>query len=188
MYGKMADILPTENCLNIKDWSVWPRGYYDNTMQEFIIKFLNNLLPINTRLSHYVQGQNRDCTFCRMTYFGPNPDENMIHLFFDCPITARWRKYMLQEVLHGTNNWAEKKEVWFSIMDNPLLRNEFFQVLKWNFLYAVWYFKLQRKPASNATFLNELSFRLKNCLKKSGVLLLKARIFNNHLIMLQAPG
>ncbi len=57
-----------------------------NYIREFIFKFLNNCLPINTRASHFAQNVDRSCTFCTLSLgahtFGPAPEETFIHLFF----------------------------------------------------------------------------------------------------------
>jgi hypothetical protein len=45
-------------------WGFWNFSGQQNTVREFIYKFYNNLLGINTRVSHFVAGHNRGCTFC----------------------------------------------------------------------------------------------------------------------------
>ncbi len=59
-----------------------------------LFKFLNNILGLNTRISHFVPGQSRDCTFCLGT-FGPISEETFIHLFYECPTTTDWHEKFL---------------------------------------------------------------------------------------------
>jgi len=176
-----------EDHLEIKNWRVWTKNYYSNQLQEFIFKFLNNLLPINTRLSHYVHNQTRGCTFCEIKFFAPNPDENMSHLFYDCPIVTEWREHILTCWLPNLYRIASNKTVWLSMVDEGIIKNEFFQALKWCFLYTVWYFRLRKKAIGKSTFAVELKGRIKNSLKRSTILTVKERIFNNCLLLLQAP-
>ena len=50
----------------------------------FLFKFFNNILGINTRLSHFVPNHSRGCTFCTLNGTIPIPDETFLHIFFEC--------------------------------------------------------------------------------------------------------
>ncbi len=67
--------------------SMWNCTGLTNRLKTFIFKFYNNLLGLNTRLSHFVINQSRGCTFCHGTA-DPVPDETFLHLFYDCPVTT----------------------------------------------------------------------------------------------------
>jgi exonuclease III len=45
--------------------SMWKHYFLPNKMREFAFKFCNNLLGINTRVAHFNNNINVDCTFCR---------------------------------------------------------------------------------------------------------------------------
>jgi hypothetical protein len=51
----------------------WNFSGQSNTMREFIFKYFNNQLGLNTRVSHFVANHSRNCTFCvlkRHNYLG----------------------------------------------------------------------------------------------------------------------
>jgi hypothetical protein len=61
--------------------SLWNQSGINNRVRTFFLKFFSNILGLNTRISHFVPGQSRDCTFCLGT-FGPISEETFIHIFF----------------------------------------------------------------------------------------------------------
>jgi hypothetical protein len=73
---------------------MWNKTGLNNRVRTFIFKFYNNLLGLNTRLSHFVIDQSRNCAFCTCTA-DPVPDETFLHLFFDCPVTRKWHDSFL---------------------------------------------------------------------------------------------
>jgi hypothetical protein len=77
---------------------VWNTGGINNRARTFIFKFYNNLLGLNTRLSHFVANQNRGCTFCEGT-FTTVPDESFIHIFLECTTTFDWHNQFLRKYL-----------------------------------------------------------------------------------------
>jgi hypothetical protein len=77
---------------------LWNTGGLNNRARTFIFKFYNNLLGLNTRLSHFVVNQNRGCTFCDGTVTTV-PDESFIHIFLECPTTFNWHNQFLRKYL-----------------------------------------------------------------------------------------
>jgi hypothetical protein len=77
---------------------LWNTGGLNNRVRTFIFKFYNNLLGLNTRLSHFVVNQNRVCTFCEGTVTTA-PDENFIHIFLECPTTFDWHNQFKKKYL-----------------------------------------------------------------------------------------
>jgi hypothetical protein len=63
--------------------SIWNGQGITNRVKVFLFKFFNNILGINTRLSHFVPNQMRGCTFCSINGTNPVPDETFAHIFFD---------------------------------------------------------------------------------------------------------
>jgi hypothetical protein len=61
--------------------SLWNQSGINNRVRTFFLKIFSNILGLNTRISHFVPGQSRDCTFCHGT-FGPISEETFIHIFF----------------------------------------------------------------------------------------------------------
>jgi len=65
--------------------SSWGYGYLQNSLRSFIFKLHNNILGINSRVSHFVRGHPRTCTFCDLVRNPDENDETIFHLFYDCP-------------------------------------------------------------------------------------------------------
>ena len=72
---------------------------------------VNNILGLNVRLSHFVNNQQRGCTFCSLNNVGNLPDETFSHLFYDCETTKSWHLQFLREHFPANlfNNDAEEK-------------------------------------------------------------------------------
>jgi hypothetical protein len=71
-------------------------GGFSNRVRVFLFQFYNNILGLNTRISHFVPNQNRACTFCTITgNINPVPDESFIHLFLNCETSADWHSQFL---------------------------------------------------------------------------------------------
>jgi hypothetical protein len=71
----------TEVCCSLN--SEWSIVQYPMKLREFIFKFRNNLLGLNTRVSHFNGNVDRLCTFCKNSNVIPVPEETFVHLFFN---------------------------------------------------------------------------------------------------------
>ncbi len=82
--------------------SLWGTRGVSNRIKTFLFKYFNNILGINTRLSHFVANRNRGCTFCKIKNTAvpvqvpislpvPIPDESFEHLFYGCMTTREWQ-------------------------------------------------------------------------------------------------
>jgi hypothetical protein len=69
--------------------SKWNIGILNTSVRVFSLKFYNNILGINSRVTHFNPGVDAGCTFCVLGKILPAPKETMSHLFFDCPTTER---------------------------------------------------------------------------------------------------
>ncbi len=78
----------------------------------FLFKFFNNTLGLNSRVSHFNNNVNRNCTFCSL--INAQNDETFIHLFLLCDTTQRWHSRFLDE--HTRNilllNEVDRKRFW----------------------------------------------------------------------------
>ena len=95
--------------------SLWNLTFIPNKLRDFIFKFYNNRLGINTRTSHF-GGHTRNCTFC--TILGNHThDESFIHLFFDCEVVKNIKNSLDRNLFSFSNDdiLEEKKQmVWLS--------------------------------------------------------------------------
>ena len=90
--------------------SIWSTRGLLNRTRTFLFKYFNNILGLNVRLSHFVNNQQRGCTFCSLNNVGNLPDETFSHLFYDCETTKSWHLQFLREHFPANlfNNDAEK--------------------------------------------------------------------------------
>jgi hypothetical protein len=95
--------------------SIWNGQGITNRVKVFLFKFFNNILGINTRLSHFVPNQTRGCTFCSINGTNPVPDETFAHIFFDCPTVRNWHDRFLSEYtqIGYLRNEQERKNFFF---------------------------------------------------------------------------
>ena len=132
---EITDPTTVGNCL-----SLWNLSYLPNKFREFIFKFYNNKLGINTRTSHF-GGDSRSCTFCSLLGVN-NIDESFVHLFFECDTVSNIHNALDNNLFnYNTNNIVESKNRWFSCLlmerENPFLRILFLSVQ-----YFIWCAKL----------------------------------------------
>jgi len=155
-------------------------------MREFIFKFLNNLLATNTKMSHYINGRARGCSFCSMAAVANIPDETMRHLFFECQTVTTWR---LGSILRQFPQLQiNTVQFWFGAPEGQVQKNNYLQFFRWCFLYTVWDFKLRLKRPAMETFWLECNSRIERGLKISPLLRLKKLILRNHNVQAPARG
>ncbi len=95
--------------------SMWNRNGLNNRIRTFIFKFYNNLLGLNTRLSHFVIDQSRQCAFCTGTAV-PVPDETFLHLFFTVLLHESGTTRFYQNILFYQQTLTELKDCSYSFL------------------------------------------------------------------------
>jgi len=156
-----------------KNFGGWNVNQFTNQMRDFIFKFTNNCLPLNTRLSHYVPGKTRGCTFCEIATYRPGPDESFTHLFANCPNIQEWQRNFARAYI-GTE---PHQNFWFVIPDQNEC-NEYLQMLRWTFLFTIWEFKLKHRKVSWVSFKIELDQKINRILKVSPTLRIRRDVYN----------
>ena len=73
--------------------SSWGMSCLPYRLREFIFKSINNILGLNTRLAHFVEENERGCTFCNIKNVDPLPDETFFHLFYVCQTMQHWIRF-----------------------------------------------------------------------------------------------
>jgi hypothetical protein len=93
--------------------SAWSKNALSNRFRTFLFKFYNNILGLNTRVSHFDNNVSRKCTLCTInqqsvftnanpgTVPVPVPDETFKHLFFDCSVTKNLHSAFIDEFFTG---------------------------------------------------------------------------------------
>jgi len=65
--------------------TLWGVNFLDNYVRTFCFKLHNNTLGLNNRVSHFVRGHTKNCTFCNIMEVPEEADENPLHFFLTCP-------------------------------------------------------------------------------------------------------
>jgi hypothetical protein len=144
----------------------WSCVAVSNRYREFLFKFFNNLLGINSRVSHFNNNVNEACTFCTLKQIFPSPRETFLHLFYDCnevqDLLSKFEKKYFDDV--DLQNRQKKLEFWFLGISDIGDANEKFYIfllLKSLVLFYVWECKLKKIKMSFASAENFLEFHVK---------------------------
>ena len=119
---------------------IWNLSFIPNKLRDFIFKFYNNKLGLNTRTSHF-GGDTRACTFCFLLK-RDDTDETFAHLFYDCPVVEQIHSSIdrhLFNFMHETT--SDKKARWFgcNLMET---KNLFLRLFFLTIQYFIWGAKL----------------------------------------------
>ena len=106
--------------------TVWDTSFFDNSMKTFVFKLHNNQLGTNTRVSHFVRGHNRACTFCTINLNEEDNNETISHLFFDCMQTENLLEQFYSRIFNVDYRMATRSEYFVGFQtacesDNKLL-------------------------------------------------------------------
>jgi hypothetical protein len=130
--------------------SKWNIGFLNTSIRVFSFKFYNNILGINSRVTHYNPEINAGCTFCVLNKILPPPKETIAHLFFDCPTTDSLIKELGHRYLHNCN--LEKSSFFTSNNSVYEKDNRPLDIILDIFRYIIWQYKLNSKIPSSLKF------------------------------------
>jgi len=126
----------------------WINTIHSNRQRDFLFKFYNNRLHIQTRLAHIAENVDRSCTFCAITLSLPACEETFSHLFFDCAYTDKMITAFLGELIpEFANRSINDKRKFFlggSSLSNIALPG-IITVARNIFHIILWELKLHRK-------------------------------------------
>jgi hypothetical protein len=149
----------------------WQKNHFTMRVRDFIFKFRNNLLGLNTRVSHFNPEVTRGCTFCSLKNVVPVPDEDFAHLFYDCefvkPSVMRFIDTYLSD-LHFTNE-SEKKNFLFLGVNNKTkqIDNDFLSAIAIMINFHTWECKLQKKVPFFMNLCNDIFYKIENIRRAS---------------------
>jgi len=141
---------------------IWNYNFLPNRMREFVFKFFNNILGINTRVSHFNNDHSRVCTFCHLVNSNTREDESFIHLFFNCGTTANLHNRFLREFFPELvlDNESRRKFFFTGIFSADNKINIFMQLVAITCQYIIWEHKLKKKLPSYRSFKLEFFYIL----------------------------
>jgi len=154
-FFRLSTLNLLEDPLLFKWASLWNNNSLPNNFREFIFKYNNNILPINTRLSHFADNQVRSCTFCTLANVNPPVDEDFYHLFYNCPTTKKFhtefKTKFLSELNLTPNDW--KKLIFTGTGTDDLNYNTFLAISILYLQFCIWTKKLRKKIPSFRTLM-----------------------------------
>ncbi len=154
--------LPTSDVLSDVT-SLWSKNGLNTRIKTFLFKFYNNLLGLNTRVSHFANTVDRSCTMCKINQSRlnvpvpvpavpvPCPDESFKHMFLDCPIVRKLHDLFLEKYFNSlTFNSDLDRAKFFFYGTVPGLKsyNVFIHATVLIFQYVIWQMKLKKRILS----------------------------------------
>jgi hypothetical protein len=97
-------------------WGEWNSTFFSNRMREFLFKFRNNILGLNSRVCKFVPGIESECSLCVCNKEPlPIQSETFIHLFFECSHSDRYRTLIESRLFPELRQAgeADRKKFWF---------------------------------------------------------------------------
>jgi exonuclease III len=163
-------------------FSDWGPSYLPNSVREFILKFTSNILGLNVRISHFVEGATRHCTFCYYSNIRVLHDETFLHLFYQCNIVASLLTKFEREFFPEINFTSDssRRKFWFLHLTPDINErlNIFHRTALWIFKYLIWEAKLKKKTPSYQTIKIDFVFMTENAMKNSAEINVKSK--NNY--------
>jgi hypothetical protein len=141
-FSRLIDCQETSEKQIVTLLTNWNSYFLNTHIRTFLFKFYNNILGLNSRVTHFNPDVNGGCTFCSIKGPYPVPSETIVHLFFECchvnhVIESVTNKY-LQNVELTKQNYFITEMGEFECVNKPL--NIFFDVLR----YLIWQAKLEK--------------------------------------------
>jgi hypothetical protein len=161
--------------------TLWNCNGLPNKVRTFLFRFFNNTLGINTRLSHFVPGHQRGCTFCHVNNAEIIQDETFSHIFLTCPVVKNWQNSFLSLYfpVNYIRNDRERINLFFlGRVHEPNVDNYFVMLCIFIFQYAIWDARLKKKIPSFCS-LNLVFKELSLALLRTNSLVRKARAKTN---------
>ena len=122
--------------------SLWSITNLPNKFREFLFKFFNNRLGLNSRTINF-GGETRFCTFCVLENM-PLVDESFKRLFYSC-YTVRLIHARIESILDIGDN----KKMWFGF-PSGVIKNNFYCLFLLSIQFFIWKAKLSSKlPNAN---------------------------------------
>jgi hypothetical protein len=155
-------------------WGEWSKMFYSNRCREFLFKFRNNILGINTRVSKFVPGINAECSIC-IASREPLPihSETFEHVFFNCAHSGKYRAKIEQSLFPelGLATDLEKKSFWFyGLLPTMQKSNMFISCIVNITNNLIWEIKLRKTVIPVSIFYEDLKMQVSRTLKMSSKL------------------
>jgi hypothetical protein len=136
----------------------WTHLHYNSSIRVFLFKYYNNILGLNSRVSHFNADINEACTFCNIAGPLPAPKETFSHLFYDCAVVNKVLNEIWSLYVH---NLALTKNIFFLANYNE---NEKYNCALSCFLdvvrFHIWQAKLNKSLPATQKIKSEVEYSL----------------------------
>jgi len=165
-------------------WGDWNRNFYSNRCSEYLYKYCNNILGLNSRVCKFAQNIDAECSLCNSNKEQrPIHSETFIHVFFECTYTNKYRldivNRLFPELLNSNDD--DKRRFWFFAALPGMEKNHDFISAVVNLTnFQIWECKLRKESLPVGIFYENLSYNIRKALKMSKYLrteLQKANFF-----------
>jgi hypothetical protein len=172
-FCRLSGLVTEEFLHKSKVFSFWSRNFLSNKVRDFFYRYLNNQLPINTRVSHYVNNVVRTCTFCMLSRNQAPEDESFVHLFLDCSVTSGIHNWLLRKYMPAVNWNRENKKLLFfgGAVEGNQHFNDFSFLIAVVTQFYIWEMKLQKRVLAPLTINQDINFEIRCCVRKNRKLL-----------------
>jgi hypothetical protein len=155
-------------------WGEWNRGYYSNRCREFLFKFRNNTLGLNSRVCKFVPDINAECSLC-VASNEPRPiqSESFIHVFFYCPHSSKYREKVEKKLFPELSNAGElaRKKFWLTaVLPGMAKNNSFLSAIVSLTNFFIWECKLKKECTPVGVMYENVLEGIKKALKMSSLL------------------
>jgi hypothetical protein len=155
-----------------KVFGFWAQNFLNNKIRDFIFRYVNNQLPLNTRLSHYVENNSRHCQLCISSGVNPLTDETFIHLFLDCPVSSRIQDWFVRRYFVNLpwDNDQKRRFLFFGYFPGSDNFNYFAFFVAMTIQYIIWDMKIQKRVLEPLTLDEDFRFYTNHSVRRSGFL------------------
>jgi hypothetical protein len=150
-------------------WSDWNNGFFSNRCREFLFKFRNNTLGLNSRVCKFVNNVDAECTFC-VANKEPLPinAESFVHLFFNCHVNEKYRvkieNTLFPEIVN--KNDTIRRNFWFlGKMPGGGNFNPFISAIVNVVNHLIWEMKLRKEMQPVSVFYEDVKYAVHKLLK-----------------------
>jgi hypothetical protein len=161
---------------------LWNCHFIPNKIREFFYRFINNSLPLNTRLSHYVMNVNRQCSLCVIERLAVPADETFYHLFFQCQVSNRLHMWFLDKYFPDSFNNDEAKVFLLGGGAPGRISQNFVMIIPLIWQFLIWDMKLQKRVLAPLTLDNDFRFILKGICGYNRKILTGLNSFNQNVV------
>jgi hypothetical protein len=169
-FSKITNMVLPSNVTFGEIVSLWSKNGFNTRIKTFLFKFYNNILGLNTRVSHFNNTVDRRCTICKINQSNisigtnrntvpvpvnpvptPTADESFKHMFLDCPTVKKLHDQFLNKYFTGLMFASEIERAYFFFYGTvPGHRNYniFVHATVLIFQYQIWQTKLKKRLLS----------------------------------------